>query len=166
MSCHRYCHSVSHKISKLRDSPPVRQQLGSYKTKACSPRESFPARKNSHGRTGNRTRDLMISSQRPWPLDHEAGQSRKVIPGMLNTLFLGMIDTNNIREISADEKIRWFQFLLMFFLSHTTPWFTISHDFNACTRYITFSYTGRRLYCRQNHTYLKFPCILSTLLCS
>ena len=37
------------------------------------PRESFPARKNSHGRTGNRTRDLMISSQRPWPLDHEAG---------------------------------------------------------------------------------------------
>ena len=25
------------------------------------------------GRTGNRTRDLMISSQRPWPLDHEAG---------------------------------------------------------------------------------------------
>ena len=34
----------------------------------------FPARKNSHGRTGNRTRDLMISSQRPWSLDHEAGQ--------------------------------------------------------------------------------------------
>jgi hypothetical protein len=27
--------------------------------------ESFPARKNSHGRTGNRNRDLMISSQRP-----------------------------------------------------------------------------------------------------
>ena len=36
-------------------------------------RESFPARKNSHGKTGNRTRDLMISSQGPWPLDHEAG---------------------------------------------------------------------------------------------
>ena len=33
----------------------------------------FPARKNSHGRTENRTRDLMVSSQRPWPLDHEAG---------------------------------------------------------------------------------------------
>jgi hypothetical protein len=32
-----------------------------------------PLRKNSHGRTGNRTRDLMISSQRLWPLDHEAG---------------------------------------------------------------------------------------------
>ena len=36
-------------------------------------RESFPTRKNSHGRTENRTRDLMISSQRPWTLDHEAG---------------------------------------------------------------------------------------------
>ena len=29
--------------------------------------------KISHGRTGNPTRDLMISSRRPWPLDHEAG---------------------------------------------------------------------------------------------
>jgi hypothetical protein len=34
----------------------------------------LPQRENSHGRTGNRTRDLMISSQRLWPLDHEAGQ--------------------------------------------------------------------------------------------
>ena len=34
-----------------------------------SPRESSP----SHGRAGNRTRNLMISSQRLWPLDHEAG---------------------------------------------------------------------------------------------
>ena len=32
----------------------------------------FPFRENSHGRAGNRTRDLMISSQRLWPLDHEA----------------------------------------------------------------------------------------------
>jgi hypothetical protein len=31
------------------------------------------SRKNPHGRTGNRTRDLMISSQKLWPLDHEAG---------------------------------------------------------------------------------------------
>ena len=34
----------------------------------------LPFRENSRGRTGNRTRDLMISSQRLWPLDHEAGQ--------------------------------------------------------------------------------------------
>jgi len=32
----------------------------------------LPLRENSHGRAGNRTRDLMISSQRDWPLDHEA----------------------------------------------------------------------------------------------
>jgi hypothetical protein len=38
-----------------------------------SPWESFPWRKNPHGRTRNRTRDLMISSQKLWPLDHEAG---------------------------------------------------------------------------------------------
>ena len=30
------------------------------------------------GRTGNLTRDLMISSQRPWPLDHEAGQIKLI----------------------------------------------------------------------------------------
>jgi hypothetical protein len=29
-----------------------------------SPWESSPSRKNSHGRTGNRTRNLMISSQK------------------------------------------------------------------------------------------------------
>jgi hypothetical protein len=39
-----------------------------------SPWESSPSRKNPHGRTGNRTGDLMISSQKLWPLDHEAGR--------------------------------------------------------------------------------------------
>ena len=34
----------------------------------------LPFRENSHGRAGNRTRDLMISSQRLRPLDHEAGR--------------------------------------------------------------------------------------------
>jgi len=33
----------------------------------------LPFRENCHGRTGNRNRDVMISSQRLWPLDHEAG---------------------------------------------------------------------------------------------
>ena len=33
----------------------------------------FPFKENSHGRAGSQTRDLMISSQRLWPLDHEAG---------------------------------------------------------------------------------------------
>ena len=39
----------------------------------------LPFRENSHGRAGNRTRDLMISSQRLWPLDHEAGQNRLML---------------------------------------------------------------------------------------
>jgi hypothetical protein len=43
-----------------------------------SPRGSSPSRKNPHGRTGNRTRDLMISSQNLWPLDHEAGHWKKM----------------------------------------------------------------------------------------
>jgi len=33
----------------------------------------LPFRENSHGKTGNRTRYLMISSQRLWPLDYETG---------------------------------------------------------------------------------------------
>jgi hypothetical protein len=40
--------------------------------------ESSPSRKNSHGRTGNRTRDLIISSQKLWPLDHQAGHTDKI----------------------------------------------------------------------------------------
>jgi hypothetical protein len=40
-----------------------------------SPWESSPSRKNHHSRTGNRTRDFIISSQKLRPLDHEAGQN-------------------------------------------------------------------------------------------
>ena len=38
----------------------------------------FPFKENSQGTAGNRTRDLMISSQRLWPLDHEAGQYKSM----------------------------------------------------------------------------------------
>jgi len=34
-------------------------------------------KENSHGRTGNRTRDFMIIRQRLWPLDHKAGPLKK-----------------------------------------------------------------------------------------
>jgi hypothetical protein len=34
---------------------------------------SSPARENSHGRTGNRTWDIMASSQKFWTPSHEAG---------------------------------------------------------------------------------------------
>ena len=33
----------------------------------------LPFKENSHGRAENRTRGLMISRQRLWPLNHEAG---------------------------------------------------------------------------------------------
>jgi hypothetical protein len=39
-----------------------------------SPWKSSPTRKNPHDRTGNQTRDIMISSQKLLPLDHEDGQ--------------------------------------------------------------------------------------------
>jgi hypothetical protein len=42
--------------------------------RAWSPWESSPSRKNLHDRTGNRTQDLIISSQKLWPLDHETGR--------------------------------------------------------------------------------------------
>jgi len=45
----------------------------------------LPFRENSYGRTGNRTRDLMISRQRLLPLDHEAGQFHLLI--VQNTTF-------------------------------------------------------------------------------
>jgi hypothetical protein len=35
--------------------------------------ESSPPRKSSHGRAGNRTQDIMISSQKLWPLDNAPG---------------------------------------------------------------------------------------------
>jgi hypothetical protein len=48
-----------------------------------SPRGSSPSRKNLHGRTGNRTQDIMISSQKLWTLDHEAGRTSNVLNGKL-----------------------------------------------------------------------------------
>jgi hypothetical protein len=54
-----------------------------------SPWESFPSRKNPHGRTGNRTRDLMICSQKLWTLDHEPGQQRIIVSNKLTRMTKG-----------------------------------------------------------------------------
>jgi hypothetical protein len=52
---------------------------------------SSASRKNPHGRTGNRTQeDLLISSQKLWPLDHEAGQNPNVA---LSIVILLVIDS-------------------------------------------------------------------------
>ena len=48
----------------------------------------LPFRENSHGRAGNRTRDFMISSQRLWPLDHEAGLSSGCARMFMQCLYL------------------------------------------------------------------------------
>jgi hypothetical protein len=42
--------------------------------RAWSPLESSPSRKNIHDRNGNRIQDLIISVQKIWLLDHEAGR--------------------------------------------------------------------------------------------
>jgi hypothetical protein len=44
-----------------------------------SPWEYTLLRKNPQCRTGNQTRDLIISSQKLWPLDHEAGRFGKML---------------------------------------------------------------------------------------
>jgi hypothetical protein len=44
--------------------------------------------KNPHGRAVNRTRDLMIISQKRWPLDHEAGHPNIVLNILLGWLHI------------------------------------------------------------------------------
>jgi hypothetical protein len=57
------------------------------------------SRKNAHGRAGNRTRDLMISSQTLWPLDHEAG-----LTGICWWVFIYLID-NAVRSLRAHSAV-------------------------------------------------------------
>ena len=59
----------------------------------------FPFKENSHGRAGNRTRDLMISNQRRWPLDHQASL------GVFN------IQTPNF-DVEYHYQLAWSQSLL------------------------------------------------------
>jgi hypothetical protein len=40
---------------------------------------SSPIRENSHGRTGNRTQDLMSSIQEYWPPGHQAGHKGEIV---------------------------------------------------------------------------------------
>ena len=49
------------------------------------------SRKNAHGRAGNRTRDLVVSSQELWPPSHEAGPWTGMFKLRICTLNLNFI---------------------------------------------------------------------------
>ena len=67
----------------------------------------FPFKESSHGRAGNRTRDLIISSQRLWPLDHEAGDLRKL--RCKNLTWLKRLAGKSISFIkTADLQVKFF----------------------------------------------------------
>jgi hypothetical protein len=71
--------------------------------KPCSPWESSPSRKNPHVRTGNRTRDLMISSQKLWPLDHEAGRIMKCYNSRTENMEPVTVDALLLRYCSSSN---------------------------------------------------------------
>jgi hypothetical protein len=68
-------------------------------TKPWSPWESSPSRKNPNGTTGNQTRDLKISSQKLWPLDHDAGHYTKYLSR--KTEWLGI----TYWKVQGDQKV-------------------------------------------------------------
>jgi hypothetical protein len=67
---------------------------------------SSPSRKHPHGRTGNETRDLMISSQELWPLDHEAGHCiRRKINETIVTCSMQQSPFWEANRFSASQEI-------------------------------------------------------------
>jgi hypothetical protein len=71
-------------------------------TRPWSPWGFSPSRKHPHGRTGNITRDLMISSQKLWPLDHEAGPSSILFPESLMLCSSSVLGDSIILPRAAD----------------------------------------------------------------
>jgi hypothetical protein len=77
-----------------------------------SPWGSFPARENSYGRTGNLTRDLMLSSQKVWPPSHDAGPivwilyGRFILSAAEWLRFVEMGALNNLRYFGVWMKLR------------------------------------------------------------
>jgi hypothetical protein len=83
--------------------------------KPWSPWGSSPSRKNPHGRTGNRTRDLMISSQKLWLLDHEAGLSFQLYS------CVSVAVSTIIRDNAQDQKTLLFKGVCI--VTHTALYF-------------------------------------------
>jgi hypothetical protein len=78
-----------------------------------SPWGSSSSRKNPHGRAWNRTRDLMISSQKLWPLDQEAGRvSSCWLFGLITRKFADNADSNvsrNVRGLTICHVVHFLQ---------------------------------------------------------
>ena len=66
----------------------------------------FPFKENSHGRAGNRTRHLMISSQGLWPLDHEAGRYILLLCGVIILLCFLTNSEERRRQILVTKDSR------------------------------------------------------------
>ena len=58
----------------------------------------LPFKKNSHGRAGNQTRELMIRSQRLWPLDHEAGHGKIYCAVLIIAQYHWLSNFNVVKE--------------------------------------------------------------------
>ena len=70
----------------------------------------LPHKENSHGRAGNRTQDLVISSQKLWPLDHEGTECSEKL-GNLQFVYCRLLNTLpskiecNRRQTAASSSV-------------------------------------------------------------
>jgi hypothetical protein len=104
-----------------------------------SPWGSSPSSKNPHGITGNRIRDLMISNQKLWPLNHEAGpitecNEQHVASGPRVATLLSSRKMRERKRITGG-RIKWNYFywqskLLLLILSQV--YLTSMHDGAGC----------------------------------
>ena len=68
----------------------------------------FPFKENSHDRAGNRTRNLIVSSQRLWPLDHEAGHYKAVIQIFTSSKFMEILKASQQLSFTARSGFSFF----------------------------------------------------------
>jgi hypothetical protein len=66
----------------------------------------LPFRENSHGRAGNRNRDLMISSQKLRLLDHEAGRQFDIYNAISTRIAPCEVSTTSTHAYGASELLR------------------------------------------------------------
>jgi len=93
----------------------------------------LPFREYSHGRTGNRTRDLMISSQRLWSLDHEAGRYLECSGLKILLQFRSKQRVSNWRSQDGSEQlighVEWLWMTAVFFCFAADPEITHGNSF-------------------------------------